>query len=70
MYISLRESCAKGFMKWFDAHQPLLSTKDDDGDVAIGDAIAIASLKIDYAVMTPPELPHGPWLVPGVGKCL
>jgi hypothetical protein len=35
MYISQRESCAKGFMKWFDAHQPLISTKDADGDVAM-----------------------------------
>jgi hypothetical protein len=70
MYISLRESRANGFMKWFDAYQLLSTTKDDDGDVAIGDAIAIAGLNSDYAVMTLPELPHGPWLVPGVDKCL
>jgi hypothetical protein len=54
MYISLRESCEKGFRKWLDAHRPISSTNGDDGDVATGDAIAIAGS------MTPPELPHGP----------
>jgi hypothetical protein len=56
MYISLAESRANGFMKWSDAHPPL--SNDDDGDVARDDAIAIADLDIDYAVMT--EQPHGP----------
>lgn len=39
MYISLAESCANGFKKWSDAHQP--HSNDDDGDVAKGDVIAI-----------------------------
>ena len=57
MYISLQDSCEKGFKKWSDAHQPISST-----NVAPGDAIVIAGL------VTPPELPHGPWLVPGQGN--
>jgi hypothetical protein len=54
MYISLRESCEKGFRKWLDAHQPISSTNGDDGDVVTGEAITIAGL------VTPSELPQGP----------
>jgi hypothetical protein len=68
MYISLAESRANGFRKWSDDHPP--RSNDDDGDVARNDAIAIADLDIDYAVMTPPEQTHGPWRVPGVGNAL
>ena len=57
MRISLSESRSNGFKKWSDAHQPISST-----NVAPGDAIVIAGL------VTPPELPHGPWLVPGQGN--
>ncbi len=68
MYISLAESRANGFRKWSDAHPP--HSNDDDGEVARDDAIAIADLDIDYAVMTAPEQMHGPWRVPGVGNAL
>ena len=61
MYISLANSRANGFRKWSDAHPPH-SARDD--------AVAIADLAIDYAVMTPPEQPDGPWRIPGVGNAL
>ena len=61
MYISLANSRANGFRKWSDAHPP-----HSNNDAAI----AIADLAIDYAVMTPPEQPDGPWRVPGVGNAL
>ena len=68
MYISLAESRANGFRKWSDAHPS--HSNDDDGEVARDDAIAIADLDIDYAVMTAPEQTHGPWRVPGGGNAL
>jgi hypothetical protein len=66
MYISLAESCAKGFRRWSDAHQPF--GNDNEGDVARLDALACAASGIEYAGMTPPNAPHAPWLVPGVGS--
>ena len=66
MYISLAESLAKGFKRWSDAHQPC--DNDNEGEVARLDALASTDLGIEYAVMTPPEAPHAPWLVPGVGN--
>jgi len=66
MYISLADSRAKGFRRWSDAHQP--HGNDNEGDVARLDALAGADLGIEYAVMTPPEGPHAPWLMPGVGN--
>lgn len=68
MYISLEASRANGFRKWSDAHPP--HNNDDDGEVARDDTIAVAGLDIDCEVMTPPERPHGPWRVPGVGNAL
>ena len=55
MYISLAESCSKGFRKWSDAHPP--AANDDAGDFVKIDALAI-----------PPETSRDSWLVPGVGK--
>jgi hypothetical protein len=55
MYISLEESCEKGFRKWSDAHPP--ASNDNAGDVAIANAL-----------IKPPEAPRDPWLVPGVGN--
>jgi hypothetical protein len=66
MYISLAESRAKGFRRWSDAHLP--SGNDNEGDVARLDALAAAALGIEHTVMTPPNAPHSPWLMPGVGN--
>lgn len=37
MYISLADSCAKGFRRWSDAHEP--HGNDNEGDVARVDAL-------------------------------
>jgi hypothetical protein len=66
MYISLIESRAKGFRRWSSAHRP--HSNDDAHGVVRADALAIAALGSKYAVMTPPEGPRTPWLVPGVGN--
>ena len=63
MHISSEDSCTKDFSKWRDVYRPE-SAKDvradeDDGDVA-GDN--------DNRVMSSPERPHRPWLVPGAGR--
>jgi hypothetical protein len=64
MYISLKDSCAKGFKKWADAHQ--LEIKYDLR-ASGSNGLAVASSHQDSLVMTSPEQPHRPWLVPGVG---
>jgi hypothetical protein len=61
MYISLTDSGTKGFTKWSDAHTPKI---DIDKDVR-ADA---ADPDLDNRVMTFPERPHQPWLVPGAGR--
>jgi hypothetical protein len=66
MYISLIESRAKGFRRWSGAHRP--HSNDDADGVARAGALAIAALGSEYAVMTPLEELHAPWLVPGVGN--
>jgi hypothetical protein len=66
MYISLAESLAKGFRRWSDTHPPY--GNDNEGDVARLDALAVAEVGSEYAVMMPPEGPRDPWLVPGVGN--
>jgi hypothetical protein len=65
MYISLRDSCTKGFKKWSDAHQPEIKN-----DVRAGEGYAVVATDpdLDDRVMTSPERPHRPWLVPGVGR--
>jgi hypothetical protein len=64
MYISLKDSCAKGFKKWADAHQPEI--KNDLG--ASGrNGLAAASPDHDSLAMTSLGQPHRPWLVPGAG---
>jgi hypothetical protein len=57
MYISLAESCAKGFRKWSDAHPP--ASNDNPGDFARADALVVRL-----------EAPRDPWLVPGVRNTL
>ena len=63
MYISLKDSIAKGFRKWADTHQP--------GDEKCGRGGGSAALVIpapDDAPLIYPEQPHRPWLVPGAGR--
>ena len=48
-----------GFKKWSIAHPP--SRNDDET------SIAIAVPALDEPIMSPPEQPHRPWLVPGWG---
>ena len=70
MYISLAHSRANGFRRWSDAHQPLRAADHNHGGFARGDATAIVALNSDDVVLTAPERPHGPWLIPGVGNTL
>jgi len=57
MYISLKESCEKGFRKWSDAHPT--AGNDNPDDIPVMDALAKT-----------PEGSRDPWLVPGVGNTL
>ena len=61
---SLADSCANGLNKRREAHQ---AGRNDDGRAGVDDATVIADQDLDRAVMTPPERPHRPWLVPGMG---
>jgi hypothetical protein len=61
MYIYLKDSRAKGFRKWADTHQP-------DGKGGRDGSAAVVIPALDDAVLTPPEQPHRPWLVPGAGR--
>ena len=65
MYISLRDSCYKGFNKWLDAHQPKL--KNDilrNG----GDDVVVANRGLDNSSMMSPERHHDSALAPGPGE--
>jgi hypothetical protein len=62
MYISLEDSCAKGFRKWADAHEPKIKKDVRAGD---GDGVAAAHPDLDNGLTTSAERPHRPWLVPG-----
>jgi hypothetical protein len=63
MYISLKDSRAKGFRNWADTHHP------DDGKGGRDDGSAAVVIPApDDAVLTHPERPHRPWLVPGAGR--
>jgi hypothetical protein len=61
MYISLKDSCAKGFNKWADIHQPQIKN-----DVRTGSDSGLPAASHDprNLVMTSLERPHRPWLVP------
>jgi hypothetical protein len=61
MYISPRDS----FKKWLDPHQPRINK-----DVRAGESYGVVATDpdLDNRMMTSPELPHRPWLVPGVGR--
>jgi len=64
MRISLAGSCANDFNKWCEVHD---AGRKGDSRTGGDDAVIIANQDHDQAVMTPPERPHRPWLVPGVG---
>jgi hypothetical protein len=77
MYISLKDSCAEGFRKWSDAQQPEINKPEINKDVCAGEGDGVVATDPDRdntdpdrdnRVMTSPELPHRPWLVPGVGR--
>jgi len=65
MRISLVDSRAQGFKCWSIAHQP--GSNDDDRP---GGATPIALAVPDTldTMVAPPEQPHRPWMVPGVGR--
>lgn len=63
MYISLADSRAKGFMKWFDAHPE----RRGEARAIAGQGSVIAAPDLAQAVMAPAEQSHRPWLVPGTG---
>jgi hypothetical protein len=65
MYIFPRDSCSKGFKKWSGAHQPQINKDVRAGE---GYGVTAADPDLDNRVMTSPERPHCPWLVPGVGR--
>ena len=64
MRISLADSWANGFNKWCDMHD---AGRTDGGCAGADDTIIIPDRDLDHALLTPPERPHQPWLVPGVG---
>jgi hypothetical protein len=63
MYISLKDSCAKGFNKWANTHQ--VEIKNDF--CASGENGLPAASPDHDNVMTSLERPHRPWLVPSAG---
>jgi hypothetical protein len=65
MYISLKDSCAKGFRKWADAYQPEIK---NDLRASRGNGLAAASPDQDNLVIPSLERPHRPWLVPARGR--
>ena len=64
MYISLKDSCTKGFNKWSDAHQAEIK-KDVLADG--GDEVVAADPDLDNRSMMSPKGPHHPALMPGPG---
>jgi hypothetical protein len=63
MYISLKDSCANGFRKWADAHQPEIKN-----DLRTSESrLVSASPDQDRPVLTSLKRAHRPWLVPGAG---
>jgi hypothetical protein len=62
MYISLKDSCSKGFNKWSDAHKPE-SKKDVLADG--GNEVVAGDPGLDNKTMMSPAQPHHPALMPG-----
>jgi hypothetical protein len=63
MYISLAESQANGFKKWWDAHQP----SNDDDSPGGATPIAITEPPCDDREVIQEQPQHRPWFVPGAG---
>lgn len=65
MTVSQGVNPVNGFRKWSIAPVP---ASNDDGDYP-GDAtpLFLAEPELDEPIMAPPEQPHRPWLVPGMG---
>ena len=66
MYISLKDSCAKGFKKWADAHEPEIK---NDLHASRGNGLAAASNDQDN-LMTSLERPHRPTAGAGRGHVI
>jgi len=64
MYISLENSNASGFKRWSIDHPPGRNDDDHSGGAT---PIPVAVPDLDEAMMAPPEQPHRPWIVPGMG---
>jgi hypothetical protein len=64
MYISLKDSCANGFNKWADAHQPEIK---NDLSASEGNRLAAAGPDQENLVMALLERPHCLCLVPLAG---
>jgi hypothetical protein len=62
MYISLSTSRAGGFKKWSNDHP---ASNDDDDNSGGATPIAIKKPPFDRPAVN--ELPHRPWVIPGVG---
>jgi hypothetical protein len=62
MYISLRDSCSKGFNKWWDAYQPEIKKNVPTDE---GDEVVSADPGLDNRSMMSPERFHDTALVPG-----
>jgi hypothetical protein len=67
MRISLAQSRANGFTKWFNAHRPGSNDDDQPGGAT---PVAIAAPDLNDPMVAPPEQPDRPRLVPGVGAAL
>ena len=63
MYISLTNSRTQVLKKWSDAHRP---GNDDDDNSGGATPIALTEPPCEDREARK-ELPHQPWLVPGVG---
>jgi hypothetical protein len=73
MHISLKDSRSKGFMKWSEACRPEIDGIDKDARANEGGRGVAADSDLnnpnrDNRVLTVPERPHRPWLVPGAGR--
>jgi hypothetical protein len=62
MYISVEDSCTKGFRKWADVYQPEINedVRADEVDPEVD-----VDYDFDNRVMSSADRPHRPWLVPG-----
>ena len=56
---------AGGFRNWSLSHPPAAGSQDDHPPGAT--AVALTDREPDEPIMAPPEQPHRPWLVPGMG---